>query len=72
MADFSSKYGIGDFVRLVTDVDNRKRIITRMMVSDSGIEYSVRYGDHEASWHGQNEIAKYRGRSRVAGFNKQR
>jgi hypothetical protein len=47
MMVINNKYNIGDFVYLITDPDQYKRIVTGINVSFSGIMYEVSFGERE-------------------------
>jgi len=41
-------YDIGDFVFLVTDSDQERRIVTEIRICPSGVVYSVAHGTDES------------------------
>ena len=52
----NNKYNLGDFVYLLTDTDQRTRVITAIMVNPGSIEYGLRCGT-EDSWHFECELS---------------
>jgi hypothetical protein len=55
--EIKTKYSIGDFVYLITDEDQKKRIITGIIIRPSGVIYYVSCGDAETT-HYDIEITK--------------
>lgn len=49
MTVIENKYQIGDFVYLVTDPDQEKRMVTGITVRVSGILYLISLGERETS-----------------------
>lgn len=47
---------IGDMVFLKTDPEQSPRIIARMTIAQSGVEYGLRRGAEDFSWHQACEI----------------
>lgn len=52
----NNKYNLGDFVYLLTDQDQKIRVITAIMVNPGSIEYGLRCGT-EDSWHFECELS---------------
>lgn len=44
MAEFSSKYGLGDFVYIITDVAQDKYIVTGVFFTPIGVTYTIACG----------------------------
>lgn len=57
-------HSIGDTVYIVNDPDASPRVVTRIMITPAGTEYSVRYADREPTWHYAIEL-KREGRHRI-------
>jgi hypothetical protein len=49
----------GELVTLRTDGDKRLRIVTRVTLDENGMEYGLRCGDHDTTWHKCSEIVGY-------------
>lgn len=64
-------FNIGDFVLLKTDSENKKRIVSSILIkSKSHFEYQLAC-ELEVSWHSEAEIEKYHAReNNSAGFKK--
>lgn len=57
----------GDLVRLRGDVDRSIRIVVRLSVHEDGIEYGVRRGAEDVTYHHSFEMVRAR-RGRIIGF----
>ena len=55
--EIKTKHSIGDFVYLITDEDQKKRIITGIIIRPSGVIYYVSCGEVETT-HYDIEITK--------------
>lgn len=64
---FESKYGIGDVVSLVTDEENRSRIISGVSFRPNGYVYYLSCGSSETV-HYDIEIKKPEAKKTVNGF----
>jgi hypothetical protein len=51
------KYWIGDIVYLITDVDQKERIVTGVDIRQSGVSYNLSYGSDDSD-HYDIEISK--------------
>lgn len=57
MKDPEIKYKIGDFVYLITDVDQYKRIVTGITIRLNSVLYAISLGESETT-HYDFEISK--------------
>ena len=55
--EINNNFNIGECVFLITDDDQKTRIVTGIQVSSTGILYRLAQGTNE-SWHFDYEIAK--------------
>lgn len=55
--EVNNKFNIEECVFLITDDDQRTRIVTGFQVSNNGILYRLAYGVTD-SWHFEYEISK--------------
>jgi hypothetical protein len=51
-------HAIGQVVYLRTDMEQLPRIITRMTIAQSGVEYQLRYSDRDPTWHQDVELMR--------------
>lgn len=57
MSDPEIKYKIGDFVYLITDIDQYKRIVTGITIRLNSVIYAITFGENETT-HYDFEISK--------------
>lgn len=57
--NYNIKFNIGEFVYLVTDIDQLERIVTEIWIKPDGIKYNLMQGITE-SWHYNFEITRER------------
>lgn len=50
-----SKYDIGQIVFLITDIDQRERLVVEIMIRQTGVMYNLAHGSHN-SWHYEMEM----------------
>lgn len=64
-------YAIGDTVVLKTDREGLERMVVRISISQSDVEYGLRQGASDITWHSEFEVEPQREKNRqVPGFNK--
>jgi hypothetical protein len=51
-----NKFKMWDSVYLITDVDQKKRLVTAILIRGAGLMYELSCGS-STSWHHQNEIS---------------
>lgn len=49
-------YAIGDTVVLKTDKEGLERMVVRISISQSDVEYGLRHGASEITWHSDFEL----------------
>ena len=54
-----NKFSISDFVYLVTDPDQKKRIVTSIQILEKSLMYRVVFETHE-TWHYEFELSSER------------
>lgn len=54
-----NKFSISDFVYLVTDPDQKKRIVTSIQILEKSLMYRVVFDTHE-TWHYEFELSSER------------
>lgn len=54
--EIKNKYNIGNYVFLKTDVDQRPRLVTEILINHVGPQYKVVLGD-TCSWHYEIEMS---------------
>lgn len=54
---YKSKYGLGELVYLVTDEEQKRRMITGVKFNLNGIVYTLQHGTNE-SYHYEPEISR--------------
>lgn len=52
-------FGIGEIVHLRTDPQKAARIISRITISDTGVEYGLRLGAGDSTWHTAIELDRF-------------
>jgi hypothetical protein len=62
-------YGIGDSVTLVTDKEKLERKVVRITIGGSDVEYGVRNGSGDITWHSEFEMSKPSAPKSIAGFS---
>lgn len=61
-------HSIGEQVFLRTDLEQLPHLCTRITISQSGIEYQLRNGRNEATWHQACEIMREPKERRKTGY----
>ena len=51
-------HSIDEVVYLRTDAEQLPRIITRINIAQSGVEYQIRHSDRDATWHQAHELMR--------------
>lgn len=55
--NLKNRYTFGDMVYITTDIEQKKRIITSIVVKPNGLVYEVSCGDEEPSYHYEFELS---------------
>lgn len=55
--EFKSKYGLAELVYLITDTNQKERMVTGVKFNLSGVIYTLAHGTEE-SYHYEAEISK--------------